>query len=347
MKNQIDLAKLVNEIEDYDLDSIKEELKCYGEITLQIGYFEYDEEFLGEPCFVFDDENTVDDLEDDEYYDRYKSEDAGYGISLDKDLNVVYGYFISETFHDFKDARDDDEVKNEIYSLLDEADIWKTSDESIINSIYDFYDKIDLEKVVKWIDDPFLSNSVAFDNNKSVGVINKNLDSIKEALNNHDKIFLEIGYFGYDDETNPEEPYFIFDGEDIIDDWKDNKYYDKYKFLVAGYGIYLDKDLNVEYGYYTTEAPSSGHGMGYTTYHDFKDTRDDDEIKSEIYSLLDGSNIWESDDVEIVVKEEKENEIIKSTFIEGSCPKCGQKVIKDTKNQVAIKCSECGYTFWL
>ena len=179
MKNQIDLAKLVNEIEDYDLDSIKEELKCYGEITLQIGYFEYDEEFLGEPCFVFDDENTVDDLEDDEYYDRYKSEDAGYGISLDKDLNVVYGYFISETFHDFKDARDDD------------------------------------------------------------------------------------------------------------------------------------------------------------------------EIKSEIYSLLDGSNIWESDDVEIVVKEEKENEIIKSTFIEGSCPKCGQKVIKDTKNQVAIKCSECGYTFWL
>lgn len=157
------MGKLVDEIEDYDLDSIKEELNCYGEITLQIGYFEYDEEFLGEPCFVFDDENTVDDLEDDEYYDRYKSEDAGYGISL-------------------------------------------------------------------------------------------------------------------------------------------------------------DKDLNVEYGYYTTEAPPSGHGMGYTTYHDFKDARDDDEIKSEIYSLLDGSNIWESYDVEIVV--EKEDEIIKSTIIEGSCPKC-------------------------
>ena len=204
--------------------------------------------------------------------------------------------------------------------------------------------KIDLEKLVKWIDDPFLSNSAAFDNDESVGLINKDLDSIKESLNKHEKIFLEIGYFGYDDETDPEEPYFIFDGDNIIDDWRDNEYYNKYKFLVAGYGIYLDKDLNVKYGYYTTEAPPSGHGMGYTTYHDFKDARDDDEIKSEIYSLLDGSNIWESDEVEIVV--EKEDEIIKSTIIEGSCPKCGCKVIKDTKNQVAIKCPECRHTFW-
>lgn len=194
-------------------------------------------------------------MEDDKYYDKYKSEDAGYGISLDKDLNVEYGYFITGTFHNFKDTRNDDEVKNEIYSLLDEADIWKTSDESIINSIDDFHDKIDLEKLVKWIDDPFLSNSAAFDNDKTVGLINKDLDSIKESLNKHEKIFLEIGYFGYDDETNPEKPYFIFDGDNIIDDWEDNKYYDKYKFFVAGYGIYLDKDLNVEYGYYTTEAP--------------------------------------------------------------------------------------------
>ena len=42
------------------------------------------------------------------------------------------------------------------------------------------------------------------------------------------------------------------------------------------------KDLNVEYGYYTTEAPPSGHEMGHTTFHDFKDARDDDEIKSKI-----------------------------------------------------------------
>lgn len=205
--------------------------------------------------------------------------------------------------------------------------------------------KIDLEKVIKWIDGPFLSNSVAFDNDKSIGFINKDLNSIKEELNTHDKIFLEIGFFGYD-EDDAEEPYFIFDAEHIIDEWEDDEdeaddYYDKYKFAVAGYGIYLDKDLNVEYGYYTTEAPPSGHGMGYTTYHDFKDARKFDEIKDEIFSLLDGADIWESDDEENkVVEEEKEDEIIKSIFIEGSSPKCGHEVNKNTKNQVAIKCSE-------
>ena len=352
MEKQIDLGKLVNEIDDYDLDSIKDELKDYGELILQIGHFEYDEEFLDEPCFIFDEGDTVDDLGDGDYYDKYKSEDAGYGIYLDKDLNVEYGYFIMGTFHDFKDAKYDDKVKSEICSLLDEADIWRTTDESIINSIDDYHDEIDLEKLVKKIDNPFLSNSVAFDNDKSVGFINKDFDSIKEALNKHDKIFLEIGYFGYDDETYPEEPYFIFDGEHIIDDWEDDEdevdeYYDKYKFAVAGYGIYLDKDLNVEYGYYTTEAPPSGHGIGYTTYHDFKNARKFDEIKSEICSLLDGADIWESDYAETVVDDEKEDEITKNIFIEGSCPKCGYEVNKNTKNQVAIKCSECGHTFWL
>lgn len=56
--------------------------------------------------------------------------------------------------------------------------------------------------------------------------------------------------------------------------------------------IYLDKDLNVEYGYYTTEAPACGHGAGYTEFYDFKDARDDDIIKEKIYSLLDSSGIW-------------------------------------------------------
>ena len=87
--------------------------------------------------------------------------------------------------------------------------------------------------------------------------------------------------------------------------------------------------------------------MGYTTYHDFKNARKFDEIKSEICSLLDGADIWESYDTETVVEEEKEDEIRKSILIEGSCPKCGRKVIKFTKNQVAIKCSECSHTFWL
>ena len=156
LEKQIDLEKLVNEIKDYefentfvafyndkfvdvdiDLNSIKEALKDSDKIFLQLGYFEYDEEFLGEPCFIFDGEDTVDDLEDDEYYDKYKSEDSGYGIYLDKNLNVEYGYFTTETFHDFKDTRDDDEVKSEISSLLEEADIWKSVDQTIVNSKYD------------------------------------------------------------------------------------------------------------------------------------------------------------------------------------------------------------------
>lgn len=116
------------------------------------------------------------------------------------------------------------------------------------------------------------------------------MDSIKEALNSHDKIFLEIGFYGYDDEYC-DEPYFMFDANESIDDLKDD-YYDKYKFMVGGYGIYLDKDLNVEYGYYTTEAPACGHGAGYTEFYDFKDARDDDIIKEKIYSLLDSSGIW-------------------------------------------------------
>ena len=126
--------------------------------------------------------------------------------------------------------------------------------------------------------------------------MNVDLNSIKEALNNYDKIFLDLGFFGYDGEENPDEPCFVFDGDYIINDWgdKSDEYYDKYKFAVAGYGIYLDKDLNVEYGYYTTEAPPSGHGMGYTTYHDFKNAKDDDRIKNEIYQLLDETDIWES-----------------------------------------------------
>ena len=293
MGKVVDLEKLVNEIEEYDLDSIKEELKGSGGITLQIGYFEYDEEFFEEPCFEFDEGNTVDDLDDDEYYDRYKSEYAGYGIYLNEDLTAEYGYFINGSFHDFKDSRDDDEVKNEICSLLDEADIWQSADVPVVNSIDDFHNEIDLEKLVDWIDNPDLSTFVAFDGDEPVESINRDLDSIKEALNNHDKVFLEIGFYGYDD-VYTDEPYFMFDANDGMDDLED-EYYDKYKFLVGGYGIYLDKDLNVEYGYYTTEAPPSGHGAGYTTIHDFKDAIEGDEIKEKIYSLLDEAKIWESD----------------------------------------------------
>lgn len=97
--------------------------------------------------------------------------------------------------------------------------------------------------------------------------------------------------FNESNDEYDDEPYFMFDANESIDDLKDD-YYDKYKFMVGGYGIYLDKDLNVEYGYYTTEAPACGHGAGYTEFYDFKDARDDDIIKEKIYSLLDSSGIW-------------------------------------------------------
>ena len=116
--------------------------------------------------------------------------------------------------------------------------------------------EIDFEILAEKINDSDLYEFVAFSNDVPVEAVNRDLDSIKEALNSHDKIFLEIGFYGYDDEYC-DEPYFMFDANESIDDLKDD-YYDKYKFMVGGYGIYLDKDLNVEYGYYTTEAPACG-----------------------------------------------------------------------------------------
>ena len=119
--------------------------------------------------------------------------------------------------------------------------------------------EIDFEILAEKINDSDLYEFVAFSNDIPIEAVNRDLDSIKEALNSYDKIFLEIGFYGYDEEYC-DEPYFMFDANESIDDLKDD-YYDKYKFMVGGYGIYLDKDLNVEYGYYTTEAPACGHGQ--------------------------------------------------------------------------------------
>ena len=151
-----------------------------------------------------------------------------------------------------------------------------------------------LNLVIDDIDETLLSTSTAFDNDEPEESINNDLNSLKEALDKHEKIFLAIGDFGYDDYD--EEPYFIFGGDDILETSEfDDEYYDKYKFSLAGYGIYLDKDLNVEYGYFTIEAPPSGHGMGYTTFHDFKDAKDGDIIKEKIYSELHYYNTEETD----------------------------------------------------
>ena len=144
---------------------------------------------------------------------------------------------------------------------------------------------IELEDAVYEIDETYLSTSTAFDNDGFTYPINNDFDSIKEALNKYDKIFLTFGDFGYDDY---EEPFFSFDDEEFLDCPEfDDEYYDKYKFTIAGYGFFINKDLNVEYGYFTMESSSSGHGAGHTTFHDFKDAKEGDLIKEKIFSKLD------------------------------------------------------------
>lgn len=70
--------------------------------------------------------------------------------------------------------------------------------------------EIDFEILAEKINDSDLYEFVAFSNDVPVEAVNRDLDSIKEALNSHDKIFLEIGFYGYDDEYD-DEPYFMFD----------------------------------------------------------------------------------------------------------------------------------------
>ena len=151
-------------------------------------------------------------------------------------------------------------------------------------------DKIDLEYYVSEISDPSLGIFFAIEDDEPVKRINEDLDSVQEALDNYGKVFIEIGYFSYNDEY---ETRLMFDGDEFIIGLTD-RYYDKYKFSLAGYGIFLDSDLNVECGYYTTEAPPSGHGPGDTTIHDFKDAEKDDVVKEHIYSLLSWTGIENS-----------------------------------------------------
>ena len=151
-------------------------------------------------------------------------------------------------------------------------------------------DEIDLEYYVSAISDPIFGIFFAIEDDEPVERIDGDLDSVQEALDNYGKVFLELGYFSYDGSY---ETSLIFDDNEVIMGLAD-RYYDKYKFSLAGYGIFLDSDLNVECGYYTTEAPPSGHGAGYTTIHDFKDARKDDVVKEKIYSLLSWTDIENS-----------------------------------------------------
>lgn len=52
--------------------------------------------------------------------------------------------------------------------------------------------EIDFEILAEKINDSDLYEFVAFSNDVPVRAVNRDLDSIKEALNSHNKIFLEI-----------------------------------------------------------------------------------------------------------------------------------------------------------
>lgn len=167
--------------------------------------------------------------------------------------------------------------------------------------------QIDLRKLVKKIDNTYIHFIEAFDNDKAVESITNNLYYIKEALNNHSKVFFQIGFFVYNTDSN--EPCFIFDDPSFIKGIVgrhpnatpptsvtsttlqnlNDEYYDKYRCPMGGYGIYLDKELNVEYAYTTKTHTSDNHI--YLTHHDFKDARDGDIIKEHIFSLLDHADI--------------------------------------------------------
>lgn len=69
---------------------------------------------------------------------------------------------------------------------------------------------IDLDKVVKMIEDSNISILVAFNNNKTAQAINNDLNSIKNTLNNYTKIFLGFGFIYY-----VNEPYFVIETYDI------------------------------------------------------------------------------------------------------------------------------------
>lgn len=189
---------------------------------------------------------------------------------------------------------------------------------------------IDLDKLVKKIDNLYYRSIVAFYKDKPVKSIVNDLNSIKEALNNYGKLFIQFGFFIYED------PHFIFDDPYVLEGIKytnnfhqtqistiistsenlNDEYYDKYKYheirygsdkyepLVAGYGIYLDNDLNVEYGYITAHYSASPINTSFVdrTYHDFKDARDGDRIKEHICSLINRADIWKTDDTPIVRK---------------------------------------------
>lgn len=164
--------------------------------------------------------------------------------------------------------------------------------------------QIDLKKLVKRINNTYIHFNVGFNNDGSTWPITDNLYYIKEALNKYCKSYFQLGFFVYN--ADSDEPCFIFDDPSFIkgivgrnpnatpptsvaSQNLNDEYYDRYKGYMGGYGIYLDKDLNIEYAY-TLETQTSDNRI-YLTHHDFKDAIDGDIIKEHIFSLIDNADI--------------------------------------------------------
>ena len=118
-----------------------------------------------------------------------------------------------------------------------------------------------MDKLVKKIDNLYYSSIAAFYKGRPRIPICKDLDSINEALYIYGKVFIQLGFFIYEDSK------FIFDDPYVIEGIKynenfrksqistiistsenlDDEYYDKYrhvnyrihKYPVAGYGRFL------------------------------------------------------------------------------------------------------------
>lgn len=88
-------------------------------------------------------------------------------------------------------------------------------------------EEIDLEYYVSEISDSTFGIFFAIEDDVPVKRIDGDLYSVQEALDNYGKVFLEMGYFSYDDEY---ETRLMFDGDEYIFGLSDS-YYDKYEII--------------------------------------------------------------------------------------------------------------------
>ena len=160
--------------------------------------------------------------------------------------------------------------------------------------------KIKKKKAVEFIE--FEHSSIidcmifmAFDNDIPKENVSLEENSIKEELKNHDEIFLELGLLYHDPvEAGDEFEIYAPNGDIYLDlDFGEDYegYYAKYAFLRGGYGIFINKDYTVDYGYFTSEA--YGHGMGSYEYYNFNNIEDWDEVKIALTKVIDELDIWE------------------------------------------------------